>query len=70
MKNLQLCIVSIWLLICIYYIPYSIIYKNLKSLKFVTVALILQNIMSLFACNSLPGYVTSFIILYKEIILW
>lgn len=70
MKNLQLCIVSIWLLICIYYIPYSIIYKNLKSLKFVTVALILQNIMSLFACNSLPGYVASFIILYKEIILW
>ena len=70
MKNLQLCIVSIWLLMCIYYIPYSIIYKNLKSLKFVTVALILQNIMSLFACNSLPGYVTSFIILYKEIILW
>lgn len=70
MKNLQLCIVSIWLLICIYYIPYSIIYKNLKSLKFVTVALTLQNIMSLFACNSLPGYVVSFIILYKEIILW
>ena len=70
MKILQLCIVSIWLVICVYYIPYSIIRRNLKSLKFVAVALMLQNIMALFACNVLPGFASSIIILYKEIILW
>ena len=70
MSVLQLSVVSIWLLISTYFIPYSIIYKNLKSLKFITVALMLQNIMSLFACNTLPRFVGSYIILYKEIILW
>ena len=70
MRILQLGIVIMWLILCIYYIPYSIVYRNLKSLKFVTVALILQNIMSLFASNTLPSFVASFIILYKEIILW
>lgn len=70
MRILQLCIVSTWLIVCIYYIPYSIFYKNIKSLKFITVALMLQNIMALFACNTLPNFIASFIILYKEIILW
>ena len=57
MSVLQLSVVSIWLIISTYFIPYSIIYKNLKSLKFITVALMLQNIMSLFACNTLPRFV-------------
>lgn len=70
MKFIQLSILIVWLLMCIYFIPYSIKYRNYKSLKFVTIALMLQNFMSLFASNTLPGYMSQFLILYKEIILW
>lgn len=70
MKLIQLGLLVIWLIVSTYYLPYSLIYRNLKSLKFLTVALMLQNLMSLFASNTLPGFVSQYIILYKEIILW
>lgn len=70
MNIIQMGLLAIWLVISTYYIPYSLKYRNLKTLKFLTVALMLQNLMSLFASNTTPGMVSQYIILYKEIILW
>lgn len=70
MKILQLIILAIWLIICIGYLPYCIVKRNYSSLKFLTLAIIMQNMMSLFASNVLPGILSQIIILYKEIILW
>lgn len=70
MKILQLIILAICLIICIGYLPYCIVKRNYSSLKFLTLAIIMQNMMSLFASNVLPGILSQIIILYKEIILW
>lgn len=71
MEYVQLGVLSIWLVVCLCYIPYSIRYRNYNSLKFITVALMLQNFMSLFASNVFSGSaVSQFVILYKEIIFW
>ena len=70
MKAIQLGLLLIWLMICLYFIPYCIRYRNYKSLKFITIALSLQNLMSLFASNTLFNAVGQFIILYKEVVFW
>ena len=70
MKILQLLILAVWLIVCIGYLPYCIVKRNYNSLKFLTLAIIMQNMMSLFASNVLPGILSQVIILYKEIILW
>lgn len=70
MKFIQMGILFIWLIVCLYFIPYSLMKRNYKTLKFVTIALMLQNLMCLFAGNTLPGFISQFIILYKEIIFW
>lgn len=70
MNVLQLGSVCIWIGLSLFYIPYSIIYRNVRTLKYITVLLVLQNMLTLFATNTLPSYVASFMILYKEMIMW
>lgn len=45
-------------------------YRNYKSLKFITIALTLQNFICLLASNLFPEVIGKFIILYKEVIFW
>jgi hypothetical protein len=70
MQSVQLGLLIIWLGISTYYIPYSLAFRNLNTIKFLTVALMLQNLMSLFASNTLSNIISQYLILYKEIILW
>ncbi|MGN0247951.1 MAG: hypothetical protein ACI4C0_01525, partial [Lachnospiraceae bacterium] len=63
---IQVAIVSIWIVLCVYYLFYALIHRNLQSLKFVTIVLLLQNIMSLLSSNVFGRGVGQIIILYKE----
>ncbi|SDP75366.1 hypothetical protein SAMN05216366_14815 [Selenomonas ruminantium] len=66
----QLIIVVISIPILLFFIPYCIKNRNLKSLKYLTIVLLFQNILSLFASNAISGSLGKIIILYKDIILW
>lgn len=67
---IQVAIVSIWIVLCVYYLFYALIHRNLQSLKFVTIVLLLQNIMSLLSSNVFGRGVGQIIILYKEMVFW
>lgn len=66
----QLIIVVISIPMLLYFVPYSLKYRDLKSLKFLTIVLMMQNILSLFSSNVLSGQLAQLMILYKDIILW
>lgn len=70
MRFFELIILGIWLLIAIFYLPRSIVYRDLKSLKFLTAAFVMQNMICALSGLFFGHRLTQFLILYKEVILY
>lgn len=69
MGMLQFVILIICTIISIGFIPYSLIKRDLKSLKYITLMFVFQNLLSLFASNVFPGFLNKYYIGYKEIVM-